>query len=222
MNFTPEQVDLIVQQVLEHLGRPAAAPAGTTAAQVTSDHSASSQLLRIDEHVITQALLAESVNGAARISIAARAILTPSARDFVRTRGIEIVREQAQKTVRALSCQVIVATSSPQVGAILEALKVEGIIGEGKLSGTPAEAAALATSALCRGEAERACIVIDQPEHAACLANRNDRIRAAAVGDVRSVERILKAMQANLVAIDPTGRSASELKSLFKAFAQSG
>ena len=219
MNFTPEQVDLIVQRVLEHLGTPAAARAPSAGATAVDDRSsAPPKAVRVDEPVITQALLAESVNGSARVSIGAKAILTPSARDFVRTRGIEIIREKSQPTARTARCQVIVARSSPQAESALDALRQEGIIRDRKLSGTPAEAAGLATSALCRGEADLVIILTDQPELAACLANRNEQIRAAAAGDSPSIERVARSMQPNLLAVNPSCGSISELKSLLKAF----
>jgi len=219
MNFTPEQVDLIVQRVLEHLVSPAAARvANDTAPAVGDRSSAGSKGTRIDEPVITQALLAESVNGSATVSIGAKAILTPSARDFVRTHGIEVIRENSQSTMRSARCQVIVTRPSPQAESALDALRQQGIIRDRKLSGTPAEAAALATSALCRGEAELVVVLTDQPELTACLANRNERVRAAAVGDLPSVERVVKSMQANLLAVNPGGGNILELKSLLKAF----
>jgi ribose 5-phosphate isomerase RpiB len=219
MNFTPEQVDLIVQRVLEHLVSPAAARvANDTAPAVGDRSSAGSKGVRIDEPVITQALLAESVNGSATVSIGAKAILTPSARDFVRARGIEIIREKLQSTARSARCQVIVARWLPQAESVLDGLRQEGIVCDRKLSGTPAEVAALATSSLCRGEAELVVVLTDQPELTVCLANRNERIRAAAVGDSSSVERVVKSMQANLLAVDPSGGNILELKSTLKTF----
>src|SRR5262249_18470756 len=129
-----------------------------------------------------------------------------------------VVRESSQAPVHAQRCQVIVSTSSPHVGPALDALRQEGLVRDQKLSGTPAEAAALATGALCRGEADLAILLTDQPELAACLANRNGQVRAASAADVPSVERVRKSMQANLLSVDVTGRSVSELKSMLKAF----
>lgn len=219
MNFTPEQVDLIVQRVLEHLNAAAARPSSAIVTTASTKPAARSEAVRIEAQVVTQAVLAGSVNGHARVSIGAKAILTPSARDFVRARGIEVVRESSSRATKpALRWQVIVSKTTPQLASALHALKQSR--GDTTLSGQPAEAAALAISALCRGEAERVVVFSDQPELAACLANRNDRVRAAAVADEVSVERVRKSLPANLLAIDPSGKGVHELKSLLKAFVE--
>lgn len=221
MNFTPEQVDLIVARVLEQIGTAEApARAANTPAGSGTKPASVAAAVRIDAPVITQALLAESVNGSARVAIGTKAILTPSARDWVRTRGVEIIREGTPQTKSASRSQVIVVTSTPQVLAVIDGLRQEGIIAERKLTGTPTEAAALATSALCRGEAEQVVLFTDQPELAACLANRNEQVRAAPVGDAAAVERALKILRANLLAVDPTGRGAYELKSMLRGVAR--
>jgi hypothetical protein len=228
MNVTSEQVELIVQRVLEHLGMPAGARPSTNSSTTNSATNSSNSPpataaapkgARISDHVVTQALLADAVNGSKQVRIGPRAILTPSARDFVRTRGIEIIREPAQaKSVSTTRWQIIVATSTPQIAAAIEGLKERGIACDLRLVGLPAEAAAQAIGALCRGEANQIVVFTSQPEVVACLSNRNDRIRAAAVADVTAVERVEKNLNANLLAIDPSGKSLHELKACLKAY----
>lgn len=219
MNFTPEQVELIVQRVVAELGPGAvAAPSAMRARQVSPGASSPIPAVQIAEQVVTQALLAETVNGASQVHIGIKAILTPSARDFVKQRGIKIIRETTSARPAALRWQVIATSSNAQITAALESLPQHGVAVDLKLSGMPAEAAAQATSALCRGEAEQAVVFTDQPEFLACLANRNDRIRAAVGTDVATVERARGSMQANLIAVDPGTRSAHELKALLRAF----
>jgi hypothetical protein len=162
--------------------------------------------------------LAEAVNGSSQVRIGTKAILTPSARDFVKQRGIKIIREAASAKPESLRWQVIVTSSNSRITAAVEILPQLGVSIDLKLSGLPAEAAAQATSALCRGEATQVVVFTDQPEFVACLANRNDQIRAAVGTDVAAVERVRGSMHANLVAIDPGTRSAHELKALLKAF----
>lgn len=220
MNFTPEQVDLIVQRVVAELGPGAVAPAPAFAERLDpAGEIASSNTVQIIDPVITQALLAEAVNGSRQVRVSTKAILTPSARDFVKQQGISIIRGAAAgKSLSPIRWQVIVTRSNPQITAAVESLPQLGIAFDLRILGLPAEAAAQSISALCRGEAAQVVVLTDQPELVACLANRNDRVRAAAAASVAVVERVRISMQANLIAIDPASRNAHELKALLKAF----
>ncbi len=225
MNFTPEQVDLIVQRVLAQLGpsavaAPAAAGAHLAAAVAPSPVPAAQVADQVvTGQVITGALLTETVNGFRQVQIGPKAILTPSARDFVKQRGIQIIREAtAAAKASAIRWQIIVTRSNPQVTAAVESLPQLGVAASVTLSGLPAEAAAQATSALCRGEAIKVVVFTDQPELLSCLANRNDKVRAAAATNVAVAERIRGSMQANLLAVDPGTRSAHEIKGLLRVF----
>ena len=114
--------------------------------------------------------------------------------------------------------QVLVTKSTPQIAAAIEGLSENGIVCDLRLLGVPAEAAAQAISALCRAEAQQIVVFTEQPELVACLANRNDRVRAAAAADTKSVERVRHQLQANLLALDPATKTVHELKSVLKAF----
>jgi hypothetical protein len=214
MNFTPETVELIVQRVLEHLGTPAPGMPRATALP-----NPAPQGFRISAQVVTQAVLAESVNGSTTVRIGPKAIVTPSAHDFVRQRGIEIVRESAEAILRtAVRWQVIVTTSHPHIAPAVDGLQQYGIKCDLRLSGLPAEAAAQATSAICRGDADKVVVITAEPELVACLANRNERIRAAAIGDAGALARTQRELKPNVLAIDPSNRGAFELRTLLRAF----
>ncbi len=209
MNFTPETVELIVQRVLEHLGTPAANAAA----------SAVPQGYRISAQVVTQALLAESINGSTTVRIGPKAIMTPSALDFVRQRGIEIVREPAVAIAKtAARWQVIVATPHSNIAPAVESLKQYGIACNLRLSGHATEAAAQAISAICRGDADKVVVFTAEPELVACLANRNERIRAAASGDAGALARSQRELKPNVLSLDPSNKSVHELRALLKAF----
>jgi hypothetical protein len=214
MNFTPEAVELIVQRVLEHLGTPA--PGAPAAVPLPT---AVPQGFRISAQVVTGALLAENVNGSTTVRIGPKAIVTPSALDFVRQRGIEIIREPAAAIAKtAARWQVTITTPHSNIAPAVESLKQYGIICDLRLSGHPAEAAVQAISAICRGDADKVVIFTAEPELAACLANRNERIRAAAVGDAAALERTQRELKPNVLALDPCNKSVHELRTLFKAF----
>ena len=235
MTFTPEQIELIVQRVVQTLGTMSAATAPAPAKPAVAVQAVAAQpavvkstavqpamaaVVHLTSHVITQDVLAASARGAVVVSIDTKAILTPSARDYIRQQGIKIVRDSAPasagKTV--VRWQALVTSSTPQIAAALEGISSLGIACELRLLGVPAEAAAQAVSALCRAEVQQVVVFTDQPELVACLANRNDRVRAAAASEVVAVERIRRHLQANLLTFDPTNKSVHELKSVLKAF----
>jgi len=221
MNFTPEQVDLIVQRVMAQLGPGVVAASASPGSVGASSPILAAQVADpvVTDRVITGALLVEKVNGSNQVRIAPEAILTPSARDFVKQRGIRIIRETAAARLSAVvRWQVIVTKANPNIAAALESLSQSGVAADVKLSALPAEAAAEASSALCRGEAAQVVVLTDQPELVACLANRNEKIRAAAAANVAAVNRVRVSMQANLIAIDPGSCNAHELKAVLKAF----
>lgn len=215
MNLTPEYVELIVQRVLAHLGT-----AGTLAHQsAPAAYERPGHCVQVTERVVTQALLAAAVNGTNIVQIGPKAILTPSARDFIRSRRIEIIRETPpSKKATSAHWQVLVTATTPQIAPLVEALKQSGIACDLRLLGLPAEAAAQAITALCRGEADKIVVFTNQPELVACLANRNDRVHAAAVADAKTAERVWRDMNANLLAIDPAGKGVKELHTCLKAF----
>ncbi len=218
MNFTSEQVELIVQRVLKHLAPPAeAAPAATNAPAVSRP---APPRMQISEPVITQALLACAINGSKQVCIGTKAILTPSAWDYIRHQQIEIIRADSSGKVTATArWQVIVTRAVPQIALALESLKQLGISCEQHLVGLTTEGVSQAISAVCRGEATKVVVFTDQPELFVCLVNRNERLRAAAVAEVATVERVEKSLKANLLAIDPAGKNVFELRNLLKAFA---
>jgi hypothetical protein len=223
MNLTPEQIEQIVQQVVRHFAVPpvAAAPATVEKPQAAPREEGTREGVRVAGRVITHEVLASTARQARVVHIEARAIVTPSARDFLRQHAIQLVRESAPASGTVQSPQrwlVLVSQSSPSVSAALEGLASLGVACTARVAGSPAEAAAEAITVLCRGEVQQVVVFTSQPELVACLANRQERVRAAATGDVAGIERIRRQLQCNLLALDPAKKGVFELKSLLKAF----
>jgi len=209
-------IDEIVQRVLRELGTPAAAP---RRAHVEVPKPAIPAAVAIEARVITRELLENRVGSATRIHLRSSALVTPSARDYLRERQIEVAVEEALPTVGSVAapCRVLLTGPAPQVSSALASLRNTGLIGEQRLVGLPAEAASEATSILCRGEASRVVIFTDKPELVACLANRNERVRGAALHDLSALDRLRTSLKPNLLAIDPAGKSEFELSRILKA-----
>lgn len=215
MNVQGPLIDEIVRRVLSQLGTERApappAPAAVAAA------STAPPLVSLDQAIVTQEVLEQSIGSAIRVRISPRAIVTPSARDFIRQRRIEIVRDIAESKAAPRSrTRLFVTAASPHLAAALEGLRSGGIACERTILGTAAEAAAESISALCRAEVDSAVIVCSEPELAACLANRNARVRAASLTALAALAAIRATLQPNLIAFNPAGKSQFELKQLLQ------
>jgi hypothetical protein len=90
------------------------------------------------------------------------------------------------------------------------------------LVGCHREAARRAVAALCRGESDGAIAFTGKPEALACYANRNARVRAAAVDTVGCVKRVRRTVGANLFAVDPGEQSVFALRSLLREIVSEG
>lgn len=215
MQLEPAVIDEIVRRVMEHLH---AAPASTRVAgsPVSPSNPSASHGVTLSQPVITEDILSERVNGSKQVVISAKAILTPSARDFVRSRGIEIVRDANKaKRVSAGRWQVL-AVAAASASAVVEQIRTAGANCEQKLCGSTQEAATQAVSAICRGEADGVIVLTPEPEMAACLANRNERIRAASVSDVNQAARVRDQVKANVYTINPGDQTAFGMRGIVK------
>lgn len=220
-------VDQIVANVLRQLsvagGDVSTVAKAPSAAIPQVSVSRSNTTATLSEKVITGDLLTEKATGASQIIIPDKAILTPTAHDFLKASQAQLIRASAAgtksgaaKTDSAItSWKLITVTGTPAVA------RVSGELGAGwskEILGCPDDAASLAISAICRGESGGVVILSKQHFRAACRANRNDMIRAVPVSDPTDVKSAREQLRLNVIAIDPTGRSYFELKNTITAF----
>jgi hypothetical protein len=221
-------IDEIVSRVLRELRSaegsapsPTASPASvavTPPASKAESSPAPTNRVTVLGAIVTGELLEKSIGGAKIVHVTPKAILTPSARDVVRHRGLEIVREsKASAKPEAPGWRILVSSAGAPVDAALDALRSAGIGFDRQLTGTSDEGVTLATSALSRGEVPGIVLLTQAPEMAACLANRSDKIRAVPLRDVATLSEIRKQFAPNLLAVDPTKKSGFELRQLLKA-----
>lgn len=223
MTFTTQDIDQIVAQVMAQLQPAPAAvsyPKKEAPATPKAERPAESAELAFEDAVITGDLLEAKLTNQKRIRVRPGAVLTPTAKDVLRVKKLELVRGTAtagtSQKAKWLAISSRVASSVPSV---IEQLKEDRW--EHRLSGTGTEATRQAVSAVCTAEAAGVVVLTGEPEVATCLANRNPRIRAATAHSVEAVQRIKKSLQPNLLAVDPAGRSFFELRNLLRAFSAS-
>ena len=181
------------------------------------------------EKVITGALLEEKGRGVKRIAVHPTAVLTPSARDFVRKHGIEVTKEAASasgaassKSREAVRWQLLVSKAGPGVLAAADAWVQECGWRRKELVGTAREAAAKAVAAVATAEAAGVIVLTDRVDEACLLVNRNEKVRGVVSSSVRGVQASIAQVGANVFVIDPTNRGAFELRQILKAVVEGG
>jgi hypothetical protein len=213
MTNAAEMIDRIVAGVLEQLHAPAAAAPAIQSAAATNGP------LEIRDTVITAALLETRGIVAGPVVFAAKAIVTPSAVDFLASRKVRWTRsnQAVSKNTASTAWTVLLSRSTPAIEAALDAVtRQPGVQWHRELVGCHREAARLAVGALCRGECEGVIGFTGKPEALVCHANRNAQVRAAAVETVEQVKRIKHTVGANLFAVDPREESVFVLRNLLR------
>jgi len=180
----------------------------------------SSLVAHLSDRIITGDLLTEKASGATQIIISAKAILTPTAHDFLKASRAQIVREGSAAAVKTgevslTTWKLITVTSTPAVARLSSELAAGW---SREILGCPDDAASLAISAICRGDAGGIVILSKQHFRAACRANRNDKVRAASISSPAEVKTAREQLRLNVITIDPTNRSYFELKNILGAF----
>jgi hypothetical protein len=222
-----DAIDRIVAGVLEQLRLPSAAvprPVESPPAPKPADSKATP--LEIGDSVITGTLLEERGVISGPIVFGRKSVLTPSAREFLATRKLDWRRaDSAVPSSEKASAKwlAIVTRSTPAVVSALDLIAKDTPAQWGReLTGCHREAATRAVGAVCRGECDAVVIVTRNPEAAVCRANRNPNVRGAVVVTAARVKAIKAALGANLFAVDPTDRSAFELRNLLREIGSGG
>src|SRR5207253_1349443 len=86
----------------------------------------------------------------------------------------------------------------------------------------PDDAAALAISAICRGDADRVVIFAAQHHRAAALSNRNAVVKAVAVSSFDDLRGALEQIRANVLCVDPSNRADFDVLRLVEHFETQG
>ncbi len=212
-----DQQALIERIVAEVMGK--LRPAQTNA--LSSVESKTESRFRLSENIITADLLAESAVGQSIVEVSSRAIVTPSARDWLKQNRIELTRgttAKASSSQRMSDWLLVVQTAGEAVEAVLDDAGRSGSIGSDRNTASDAASAVkVAVAAVDRGGK---CVVFSaEPEIVACLANRNEKVRAAVVADAAAVDRVKSVLDGNTFVVDPKGRSFFELRNLLRRIA---
>ncbi len=220
MQISEELVNQVVASVLSTLSREGQVE------QATGSVSTNSSSVILSEKVITADLLAEKAKGQFTIGITAGAILTPSAKDYLRENGVEVKRATTAASAGAKQGGAWRAIVLSRAGVVDQALtnieQQTGASWSQELAGSLDEAVQGAVSSLCRADAAGVVLFVSAAEKAACLANRNQKVCAAAIQDVNHLRTVAAQMSPNLICVNPDQKSFIELRNLMKTFVSAG
>ncbi len=219
MTSAADMIDRIVAGVLEQLQAPAD-HAASAQRSTTATHGS----FAIEDSVITAALLETRGVVAGPVVFSAKAILTPSAVDFLSSRKIKWTRADKAPAVQKTSAAwtVFVSRSTPALESALVAVARQPAVDwHRELVGCHREAARRAVGAL-RGECDGVIAFTGKPEALACHANRSAQVRAAAIRATDAVKRVKQTVGPNLFAVDPGDQTAFALQSLLREMMAGG
>lgn len=180
----------------------------------------------LSERVITADVL-EQHQGAGRsgrslrFRIQPKALLTPAANDWLREHKAEITREANTATGRSTTSAawtILIGTHSPVVeNAVSDVARRLSTHCRRELCSSTAEAVEQAISRITRGEQQGVVIFTDRPALAACIANRQPAVRAAAICGRQLDNALLTGLDPNVLCLSPAERTFIELRNMLEA-----
>ncbi|MCH9654677.1 MAG: hypothetical protein K0U86_21270 [Planctomycetes bacterium] len=222
MQFSEELVNQVVANVLSTISQMGS---GRQSSGIAPSDSTPDSSVVLSDKVITADLLAEKIKGQSVVGIAAGSILTPSAKDYLREFNISIHRAAAVASSKEQGTpwRAIVLSNSSTVENALETIEQQtNTRWSQELSASLEESVNDAISSLCRADATGIILFAEAAEKAACLANRNQKIRAASIQDMNQLRNVLSQMSPNLICVNPLQKSFIELRNLIKTFVNAG
>ncbi|MFN0195677.1 MAG: hypothetical protein ACKVT0_02970 [Planctomycetaceae bacterium] len=183
-----------------------------------------------NEKVITADLVIDRLKGKSttrELHIGLKTILTPSAQDLLRAKGLNWKRVAESATrATALASQtwkIILQQVTPQLKTVLEELQKPGsIVWMREIAGTLEEGVGMAVTPLSRAEVTGVMLMTDRPHAAACLANRHAALRAAVVKELSDVESLRSQLGPNMYCLSPQGWGGFALRKVIMACVEHG
>lgn len=212
-------VETIVSGVMNRLrtgSTPVAISASRKGSGTTVHSPAPATTVSIPDRVVTGDVLAERLGNAACAQFAAKAVLTPTARDYLRKHGVSWSHASATGPNNAVAVLAILINDASLVKRVLAA---EIPNARCELLGCVDDAARLAAAEMARGQYGVTLVFARKAHRAACLANRQSAVRAAAIRDAADVATVGAQLRANTWCLDPTGLGVFELRNTIKAIA---
>ena len=196
-------IEDVVQSVLRELR---GGSAGASCSMGGSSGPSKPSGLTITDAVVTEATLAGRLSGVREVVFSAKTVLTPTAKDYLRSHQISWSRSGA--SVGGASAEQV----GPRVVATHSTVAVGSAFNGGDLVRVSvADAARVVSEGIGDGVV---MVLTARPHSLAIELNRTNDIRAIALDDLSSAACAIRDSRANCVCAKPNGRSKDELEKL--------
>jgi hypothetical protein len=176
--------------------------------------------LEISERVVTWARLKDRLSGIKRLVVPPGAVLTPSVRDELRKRNIQLqTASGTNQPAGSASAKLLIAAATGPYDAEAAIKTVTAEAGNAERIGTGVLAEAIG-QLRGRAEAMPAVLLTSEPAAALCLANRYSELRAVGATDPATVSLACQSIGANLLILNPVRSSATEIRGMVRQFLQ--
>ena len=182
-----------------------------------------SSFVELPDAVITEELLKNRTKPNTEVRILEKAILTPTARDYIKIHRITLHRNPAgsksKDSSHGMSRGTLIAAHLPEVAQALvaEVRKHWNSFWTVEMEAGLLEVVAKAQSVICRGESQQTLVFAKTPHQVACLVNRNVECRAAVVRNAADVRQVREEMGASVLCVDLQNPTYIGLRGILKS-----
>ena len=223
--MAPAEIDIerIVSEVVRRLR--AIDPAVTSGEPVPHIAPRRTSELQVNERLVTLDTLHNQLAGIETVVVSPRAIVTPAVVDDLKDRGVTLTRSGkngSHRSVAAAKTRSREQSARARVFVTVDGVDVAALQ---RQCGVRALVAACQDQKLAQQRAfdvisqgQPVVLITESPSSAVVAANRNERIRAAVGFNFPAVRQAVDEANANLLAIDPRGKSTAQLFGLINEF----
>lgn len=217
-----EEIERLVRRALAQLLAAPASPTVPAKPATDKSETATTQgVLQIDERVVSAGLLEGRLEGVRQLLLRRGAVVTPSARDELKRRGIAVEsasggngKSSAKPPAKLIVASIGSTDANAWTAALGESMTVEWISPAADLAATIAK-----WSDAVLGRKTPGVLITDQAAAALVLVNRNHGIRAVGGANTKEMSDAAAAIGANGLVVDPRGKGKFEITTLLRAFA---
>lgn len=214
-NLDAAAIQALVAEVIRRITAGQTMPATRSASAVTGGVAATvSTGPSIAERVVTLASIERIPDGVRQVAAVATAVITPSAADRARERGITIVRGSASPAAAAARPFLIAQAACGSHASARAAAIARAVQGAQQLPASGLADVISALAAHASRDAARGILLTGKPAVAVVLANRSASLRAVTGRDAASVAAAAAEAAANVLVVDPATFAAGALERL--------
>ncbi len=228
MSPSATQIDRLVQEVMQRLGGDARLTElekqklpSAVSAKHPVEHGLPRHSLVLRQSVICLSDVEGKVDGGATVALPVGAVITPSARDYLRSRQarVECMSPAARVALRQQTLTFAMASGGVSAEPLVRTIEKCGLsvqrVPNSGLVGVVGEL----TDAVALG-GNLGLLITEELAPALCLANRRRGVRAAWAHSVSEIRMAAEAMATNLLVLRATGQSSWQLQRIIQEFCQ--